>query len=248
MKSLFWGAFATCILTFPVQAQGRTDAFLQTWRGVARVKTLQKTDSLRDLSASFPVFTSKRPVARVAGAVLKREATASFNAAVKDSRGTRQSLGMPGDLKFAQEWKPRLVYQTPKLISANALGYTFRGGAHGMYATSGYVFGTPKGEKSPRRLKLADFFVDEKRALPRVNALLMKKLRATKGTEQEAMWVLDGSVKSLTAGQLENFAATKSGLTWTFSPYEVGPYANGEYEVSLSTKELGRNFRASMLK
>lgn len=245
MKPLFLGVCALFSLASTALAQ-TSDEFARSWRGVARVETLRKTDKARDISASYPVFVVQTSLTRVAGAALKKDATASFNAAVKES--TDLDYQMPGGMKFADEWKSRFVYRTPRLLSVETLSYSFRGGAHGMYATSSAVFGIPAAQKAPRRLKLADFFVDAAKAAPRVNSLLMNKLRATKGREQTADWVLDGTVKSLTAPQLENFVATKNGLKWTFAPYEVGPYAMGEFEMGLSTKELGRTFRAGMLK
>jgi hypothetical protein len=239
MKHFFLGACALLSLA-PIALAQTNDEFARSWRGVARVETLRKIDKKREISASYPVFQTQNSLTRVAGAALKREALASFNAAVKES--TDPDSQMPDGLKFADEWKSRLVYRTPRLLSVETLSYSFRGGAHGMYGTSGQVFGIPTAQKLPRRLKLADFFFDGKRSAPHVNALLMKKLRATKGTNQVADWVLDGTVKSITALQLENFVAQKNGLKWLFSPYEMGPYAAGEFEVSLLTKELGPTF------
>lgn len=128
------------------------------------------------------------------------------------------------------------------------MGWEYTGGAHGVGATSGTNFGTPVGATRPRELKLADFFTDGVAASRRINDLLMAKLRATKGTEQEASFVLDGSVKWVDKESRENFVAEKDGLRWFFGPYEMGPYAVGEFEVKLSARELGPQFRASLLR
>ncbi len=215
---------------------------------MASLKTLKRNDKTRNLLAVYPVFGGSRRVAQVAGLVLKNDALERFNAFETQSRGTAEELGLRGGLKYDFEWKPSLVLNRPRLISATSLSYTFTGGAHGMYFTSGYVFGYPGGSAKPRQLRLADFFSDGNAARKRVNDLLMKKLRATKGKEQEAMWVLDGEVKSVTSAQMENFVVEPTGLKWFFPPYDMGPFANGEYEVTIPTRELGPKFRASLLK
>lgn len=231
------------------QSEDTTNAYKKTWSGVASLQTLQLKQKTRNLLAVYPVFGRQRPVAKVAGSVLKKEAIDSYNGFEKDSRGTAEKLGLHDDMKYEFEIKPSLEYNRPRLISATTMFYQYEGGAHGIYGTSGYVFGYPAKSGAPRQLHLADFFTTDIATTRKgINSLLMAKLRATKGKEQEAMWVFDGTVKSVTNDQMENFIAEKDGLRWYFGPYAVGPYANGEYEVKITTRELGPTFRASMLR
>ena len=230
------------------QGEDTTNDYKRTWAGVATLKTLRKTGKTRELSAAYPVFGDSRPVAQVAGLVLKQEAVRGFNGFEKDSRGTAKQLDLHDGMKYAFELKPSLVLNRPHLISATTLFYQFTGGAHGLYGTTGYVFGFPNGAAKPRQLHLADFFTDGAAAKKRVNDLLMAKLRATKGKEQTADWVLDGEMKSVDQTLLENFVADKDGLTWYFGTYAMGSYAVGEFEVPLTRSELGPNFRASLLR
>ncbi len=117
-----------------------------------------------------------------------------------------------------------------------------------MSGTFAYNFGTAAGQTKPRQLKLADFFTDGAAASKRVNDLLMAKLRATRGRDQEASWVIEGEVKAIDKASLQNFVAEKDGLRWFFAPYEMGPYSSGQFEVKLSARELGPKFRASLMK
>ncbi|RYX85733.1 DUF3298/DUF4163 domain-containing protein [bacterium] len=227
--------------------EGMSDDHVKTWKGVATLRTVGTKSSTRTLKAEYPVFSGSRPVAQVAGLILKRDALNGYNKFEKDSRGTAKDLGLVGELRYDYDFVPSLEWNTPRLISATTLYYMFMGGAHGMYGTSGYVFGYPQGATRPRQLRLADFFTDGEAASKRVNNLLMAKLRATKGTEQEATWVLEGDVKWVPVNMRENFIAEKDGLRWYFPPYAMGPYAAGEYEVKLTTSELGPEFRAGLL-
>ena len=230
------------------QGEGTTNAYKRTWAGVATLKTLRKTGKTRDLLAAYPVFGGSRPVAQVAELVLKQDAVRGFNSFEKESRGTAKDLGLMSGMKYGFELKPSLVLNRSRLISATTMFYQFTGGAHGSYGTTGYVFGTPHGAAKARQLHLADFFTDGNAARKRVNDLLMAKLRATKGKNQTADWVLSGEVKSIDKTLLENFVATKNGLTWYFGPYAMGSFASGEFEVPLTARELGPNFRASLLR
>lgn len=247
--ALFYAAPLAASLAFPVafaQDEGASSKqLLQSWRGVARLQTLHLKQKTRDISAVYPVFLDSRRVARVAESVIKRDATRNFNSFEKQSRGSAENLGLHDGMSYASEFTPSLVLNAPRLISVAVMGYEFQGGAHGMYGTSGYVFGFPRGSNAPRQLQMADFFADGNRAGARVNRLLMNKLRATKGREQSADFVIDGTVKTLDRAQLENFVVLRDGsLKWFFAPYSVASYADGEFEVSLSPRELGPTFRA----
>lgn len=235
-------------VTFAQQDEGTTDEYKKTWTGVASLKTIQKKDKTRDLLAVYPVFGGSRGVAQVAGLALKNEAIRDFNAFEKESRGTADDLGLHDGMKYEFEFKPSLVRNRPQLISATTLFYKFMGGAHGGYGTTGYVFGYPRGAERARQLHMSDFFSNGNAAKKRVNNLLMAKLRATKGKEQEASWVLDGEVKAVTNDQMENFVAESNGLRWFFAPYAMGPFSSGEFEIKLTSRELGPTFRAGMLR
>lgn len=199
------------------------------------------------MSASYPIFKGNRAVAELAESVLKREAQSSFNVFEKDSRGSAKKLGLRDGMTYGYSFEPTLVLNRPRFISATTMIYTFTGGAHGLYGTDAYNFGYPASQSRPRQLKLADFFTDGAASTQRVNNLLMAKLRATRGREQEATWIVDGTVAALDKDSLENFVAEADGLRWFFAPYAVGPYAAGEFEVKLSARELGPKFRAGLV-
>ncbi len=232
---------------WPAALAQTAGAYKQSWKGVATLKTLAKKDKLRDLSVSYPIFSGHRAVAQVAGSKLKRDAIAGYNAFEGEARGADPDWKRD-DVEYAYDVEPTLVLNRPRFIAVTVMGWQYTGGAHGVGGTSAYNFGYPSGATRPRELKLADFFTDGAASSKRINDLLMAKLRATKGTDQEASFVLDGSVKWVDKDSRENFVAEKDGLRWFFGPYEMGPYAAGEFEVKLSARELGPQYRASLIK
>ena len=163
-------------------AQSESKTTNKTWKGVATLRTLRSKSKNGDLVAAYPVFGGSRRVAQVAGLALKRDAIGSFNEYKKKSR-TGTGIGLPYELEVNSE----LVLNRPRFISTWVYTSTFDGGAHGYTNTVGYNFGVPNGETKARRLLLADFFTDGQAASKRINDLLMAKLRATTGTDQEAM-------------------------------------------------------------
>lgn len=243
------GALAAPVMSSVAFAddEGITDTYSKTWKGVATLRTMRQSSKTRTLKATYPIFSATSPVAQLAGSVLKQDAVGGYDHFEKNSRGTAKDLGLMDDLKYAYDFAPSLVRNRPRLISATTMVYTYTGGAHGNYGTSGYVFGYPAGATKPRQLHLADFFTDTDTASKRVNDLLMAKLRATKGKEQEATWVVEGEVKWVPVSLRENFVAEADGLRWYFPPYAMGPYAAGEYEIKLTKAELGSQFRSTLL-
>ena len=247
LLALVCGAALLAPAFAPVAHAQKDDDYQRSWRGVATLKTLSKKDKLRDISVIYPIFSGHRAVAQVAGLKLKRDAISGYNGFVKESRDA-DSDWKNDTPEYELDSVPTLVTNLPHFIGVTVMDWQYTGGAHGFGATSGYNFGTPAGGSRPRQLKLADFFSDGAASSKRINDLLMAKLRATKGSEQEATWILDGTVKWVSKDSRENFVAHKDGLHWFFAPYEMGPYAAGEFEVKLSPRELGPRFRAPLLR
>lgn len=57
-------------------------------------------------------------------------------------------------------------------------------------------------------------------------------------SEQEAQWVVDGTITELGEDDLQTFTLSTAGLTFHFDPYAVGPYVQGPFSVTLGFREL----------
>lgn len=102
--------------------------------------------------------------------------------------------------------------------------YAYTGGAHGNHTFSARTWQV--GMPGPRRLALSDLFRPGAPYLARLSPLVVADLRS-----QNATWVVDGQVASLTAKDLELFSLTPGGLAFTFPPYAMGPYVQGTFTV-----------------
>lgn len=102
--------------------------------------------------------------------------------------------------------------------------YAYTGGAHGNH---GFTARSYRVEASgPMVLHLAGLFRPGANYMARLGPLVLADLRA-----QNATWVVDGQVTSLSAHDLALFSLTPAGLAFTFPPYAMGPYVQGAFTV-----------------
>ncbi len=182
------------------------------------------------VTASIPKFLSNDPVATYANSALREAVMAEQARFLKDM----------SDMDFATEDKARLPYthelktvvcsSGPGLVSAYLQEYTWTGGAHPNSRYLAYTFGMVDGK--PARLKLANILRIRMALGAAFNQIVLPALNEMKkerGLDQ---------MFELPAESMDNFVATPGGLTWLFSPYEVGSYAEGPYLVKVSRAEL----------
>ena len=106
--------------------------------------------------------------------------------------------------------------------------YSYRGGAHGVNTLTALVFDKKSGEQ----LQEKDIFVDNYSLS--LSSLLQKHLpEAFDGNEEEydSLFITD----IVSNG---NFEPGKTGITWYYQPYEIGPYSLGVIPVSVPWNEL----------
>lgn len=210
----------------------------------ARLRTLQSQNKNWDVKIVYPQFFGRSRLLNFANTRLKSEASQGFTEYLKQTRKDLAETDFKPLAPYNYEQLPQLHFYRPARLVSTAIDfYQYNGGAHGLGGTLARNFGMEKGK--PKDLVLGDFFTS-KNYSKRVQNLIFAKLRANKA--QEPTWLLDGSVKFLNAAQLNNFTVSPKGLTWFFNPYEIGPYALGQYVVTLSPRELGADFRVGWLK
>lgn len=185
-------------------------------------------------------FSAKHPLSGVINPALKRFATLEQARWLKDAREMQKELGKP-TTAWEQEVAMSPDWNTPRLVSVVISRYDYSGGAHPNHGVEVMNFGLLKGKAT--QLKLADFFAQGFNGSKHVSRLAIAKLKKIRGAD----WVQSGELKKLDSKMLERFTPSATGLTWYFNPYDVGPYAAGDFEVKLSLKELGPKFNRAML-
>lgn len=120
---------------------------------------------------------------------------------------------------------------TDSLVTYIISRWSYTGGAHGMYATECHTYSLAGGYE----LSTADLFSE--RQLLGMEALLRRKLceqyEAANDDELAERGFFPEYI-SLT----ENFRITPEGITFYYNPYDIGCYALGAVDVTMSREEL----------
>jgi hypothetical protein len=225
----------------PVQAQ-ISKGLASSYVGIARVRTVRAKGKNFSARATYPGFRARTPLVRFANARIRSDVLGSYRQWLKATRTSLQADSKP-IAPYEFELRPILHRYNPRvLISMNFNSYEYTGGAHGMSAFLAQNYAVVNGK--PKEITLGDLFRRGTAYRPLVEHKIFAKLKKNK----EAAWVQDGSVKTLTTSQFNNFTVSRSGLTWIFNPYEMGPYAAGIFEVTLTPAELGAGFKRELLR
>ena len=130
----------------------------------------------------------------------------------------------------------------PDVISIRQDGYADTGGAHPNYFMQGRTY--RRGSAEP--IALSALIADESAFRQKVIARLTEE-KLARGYEPEAREAITAELNDLlgTEGSVKNYVLNTSdeegrigGLTVLFSPYDVGPWAEGAYELTFSAREL----------
>lgn len=157
------------------------------------------------------------------------ETAAKYESNLQDAYFTEaQDLPVEGPFSWDDFVNGYFTDGHKKLLSYIVEYYSFRGGAHGVNTLTALVFDKKSGEP----LQEKDIFVED--YSDGLSALLRKHLlEAFDGNEEEY-----GSLFITDIVPNGNFEPGKTGITWYYQPYEIGPYSLGVIPVSVPWSEL----------
>ena len=212
----------------------------QSFGSRARLKEIKRSGKNWEASATYPVFRAATPLARTANAQLRSDAQTQLRAGIAQ---LTQYLADDPPPENPYEWDlaPRLSFAGPNAISVEQDIFYDMGGAHPNTVINTRNYGSSGNKR--KRLTLGDCFAPGANYRATTANKVLAKLK-----QSGASSVADGTVKSLTTDQLNNFVIEADGLKWIFSPYEMASYAEGIIEAKLKISELGPNFRRELLK
>ncbi|SKC53437.1 Protein of unknown function [Bacteroidales bacterium WCE2004] len=129
--------------------------------------------------------------------------------------------------EFKREGRFTTACKSRNMQTYTATCSDYTGGAHGMYGIINNVFDLTTGEVVTEPDLFADGYKEG------VTALLKKALDA---------WLAEnGAEEDMVFGQPEpydNFAVSEEGVTWTYNPYEIAPFAVGAISLTVSWADL----------
>jgi len=133
------------------------------------------------------------------------------------------------------EWwfdsRARIEYVTPGLLSALVTVNDYTGGAHSNLSYWSYNLALVGTQLRP--FVLADLFLPDSGWADRLSRFVLTELE-----EQGAGFVTNGTVTELSATDLQVFLLSPSGLQFILAPYQVGPWSDGTYTVTVPLAEL----------
>jgi hypothetical protein len=177
------------------------------------------------------------------GAVLlksKKEFLASY--ASEYSTASDKEIGeVPYAYTMDHTSRLLIAYQSPQILTLAHFNYLYSGGAHGNYATSFTTLNLSENKK----LQLNE--VLNEGGIKALTTLLPKYFRKSNGLKA-GVPLTEGGLFEDKLEPNSNFYVTGKGLGFTYSPYEVGPYALGEINVFIPYTELQMYLRPSFKK
>lgn len=148
-------------------------------------------------------------------------------AEIEEARGGNE----PYFVGYEQQDIIRFIAQRHHLASFKQFSYGYSGGAHGMYNTSYLLFDL----NSQKRLLLPDI-------LQRfAEAKLLETLRERyqeQYSEYAESWLSEKISEQAETLLTDNFVFNEQGLTFSYAPYVLGPFSEGEVRLTLSYGEL----------
>lgn len=139
-----------------------------------------------------------------------------------------QDLPVEGQLSWDDYINGYFTDGYKKLRSYIVEYYSFRGGAHGINTLTALVFDKNSGELVQEK----DIFVEDY-SDSLAEFLRKHLLESFDGNEEEY-----GSLFITDIVSNGNFEPGKTGITWYYQPYEIGPYSLGVIPVSIPWSEL----------
>ena len=141
-------------------------------------------------------------------------------------------VAFPSAYSLAQNQYVGVCYQSNKILSLYNFVYSYTGGAHGNYGTSYTSINLANGKK----IKLEDALLPGQKA--KLNALLEKHFRKSRNVKPgESLSEVGGLFENKIEAN-NNFYLTGKGIVFSYTPYEIAPYAAGEIQVFIPFSDM----------
>jgi len=177
-------------------------------------------------SVQIPQFGTNDPVARFANDELRKKARTLLNSFVSSAYDPKFKPSLP----YEYQLRAVVGVAEPGLISYYLTEYSFTGGAHGNTALTGWSYGMVGNRPGP--LKFANLQRNRMESRAAATQIVLPALN-------DAKRIRGGDpVTELPPTTTDNFVITRAGMTWLFSPYDVGPYAEGAYFVKVPWTDM----------
>lgn len=205
---------------------GKTQPFAFTATAEYRIITVTK--DRYDVKGTYPVFLNTAPGWQALNGLLLAQVQAAQQRFLKDTAGT--PLNVPGT-KLTQWYNIGVAYAGGDLASLLTMEFADTGGAHPntVYTSANYQVT----ENAPQLLGLNDLFTPESGYLNAIFQMVLTDLnRQKKANGGIPVW------DTFSVKDLNVYTLSPVSITFVFSPYVAGPYAEGTYYVVIPYTQL----------
>jgi hypothetical protein len=138
--------------------------------------------------------------------------------------------GIPATANWSADGDMKVVWNHYPLLSLEYFSYEYTGGAHGNYGAYYQVLDLQK----MKILKPEDIFKPEYKTalIPELEKSFRKAFKMGEDESVEAM-LLQKDIKPN-----NNFYLTDKGVAFSYTPYEIGPYALGQVTLFIPFKDI----------
>ena len=201
----------------------------------------------------FPTLALLAAAALTAGSCTKRPVRPQFTVVSTDSLISGNGFSCDFEYRFASianaqdsgntpestvrpAWEGEISVESEGSVVDTLLCYvitraSYTGGAHGIYGTECYNYSLAGGYE----ITTADLFTETQ--LERLNRLIREDIYEQYGVRSDEELETKGFFPEY-IGVTENFLVTPEGITFYYNPYDIGCYALGSVEVSVTREQL----------
>jgi hypothetical protein len=178
-------------------------------------------------------FTEKNSDAPI-GKIFPEQKKEFLESYINDNKNVADSeiVDFPAGFTLEESRYAGICYQSAALLGLYYFSYSYAGGAHGNYSTS-YI---PVNLLTGKVMQLQDVVLPAGKR--KLNMLLEKYFRKSRGLNPgDALSEKGGLFENkIEAG--DNFYLTGKGITFSYTPYEIAPYAAGEIQVFIPYTDM----------
>lgn len=200
---------------------------------VGRLKGVgqQKEDLVHRIAVSFPQFRPANAFMVQINRDLKSSSLANAVPRTKEeSDEMRQRDQAPSMWNL---WETRvdveIDFASSRAVSLYDCRYEYRGGAHGWYQIHGQNYLSKRGKAES--LELSDLFVAKSPWQNLLSTLCMEELNRQQAMEIVSALARGDKKWALELAQVKEFTLSAAGVHCHWSPEDLGPYGQGEFEV-----------------
>ena len=161
---------------------------------------------------------------------LKQQATTWLTQSYADIKEAREA-DEPYYTGYDHQDSIRFIAQRNHLASFKQFSYGYSGGAHGMYNTRYLLFDL----NAQRQLLLNDIL----QSFAQVKLLeALRVVYQEHYAEYAESWLSEKASEQAETLLTDNFVFNEQGLTFSYPPYVLGPYSEGEVRLTLDYSQL----------